>query len=398
VDYILEGTVRHAGDRVRVSAQLIQVRDQTHIWAKNYERELRDILTLQEQVAQAIASEVEIKLDPEGQARLANARVDPEAYEAYLKGRFFFNKRTPDGMRNAVKQFNQAVALDRGFALAYAGLADAHSLLHYYYFRPRMDAIADQKAAALKAVALDDSAAETHTTLAQTFVDEWSWSEAEREFQRAIGINPNYSLAHLWYSWFLQYQSRLAEAASEAQRALELDPLGVVSIANLGYIYAERRQFDQAIVQLQKSSELNPDYADPHLELANVFFLNHQYPQGFAELRKAADLSGQKRFASCVQVAMRADSRTSFQKSMEELAGCRVRASKSELLSSYDTAVEYAFAENPEKAFEWLEKAYHDHDDWLSYLAVDPALERLHNEPRFQDLLRRIGLPPEVSR
>jgi tetratricopeptide (TPR) repeat protein len=394
-DYLLEGSVRRAGNRARITAQMIQCTDQTHVWAGNSERDLGDILALQGEVAQGIAQNIQLALTPEDRARLSRThQADPEAHQAYLMGLFFLNQRAPGALEKAVEYFSQAITRDPAYGLAYSGLSDSYSLLHYYGTKPRVEMMPKQKTAALQAVTLDDTSAEAHTSLAQNFVDEWDWPHAEKEFRRAIELNGNYSLAHLWYSWFLQYQGRLDEAASEARIALELDPVGVVSNSNIGYLYAERSRYDQAIEQLQKSSELSPDYPDAHLELANVLFLARAYVKGYSELERSAELSGQKKFAACVRTAADTYSRSSFPESMQTLAQCRVRASRTELLPPYDTAVEYALAGNPSEAFKWLANACDERDDWLSYLKVDPAFDSLRSDQRFTDLVRRVGLPP----
>jgi TolB-like protein/DNA-binding winged helix-turn-helix (wHTH) protein/predicted Zn-dependent protease len=393
-DYLLEGSVRRAGNHVRITAQVIQCTDQTHLWAGNFERDLGDILGLQGDVAQGIAQNIQLALTPEDRARLYHThQADPEAHQAYLLGLFFLNQRAPGALEKAVNYFSQAIARDPAYAQAYSGLSDSYSLLHYYGTKPKAEMMANQRTAALQAVALDDTLAEAHTSLAQNFVDEWDWPQAEKEFRRAIQLNANYSLAHLWYSWFLQYEGRLDEATSEARTALELDPVGVASNSNIGYLYAERHQYDKAIEQLQKSSELSPDYPDAHLELANVLFLARAYVKGYSELVRAAELSGHKQFAACVRTATDTYSRSSFTESMQVLAECRMRASKTELLPPYDTAVEYALAGNRSEAFKWLANACDERDDWLSYLKVDPAFDSLRSDQRFADLVRRVGLP-----
>src|SRR2546429_412815 len=251
VAYVLEGSLRRAGDHVRVSAQLIQVRDQTHLWAESYERDLRDILALQNDVAQAIARQIEIKLTPQQQARMARARsIDPRVYEFYSKGRYFWNKRSEEGYRRAIQYFQQAIARDSEYAPAYAGLADAYALLGSMpnVELPRSEAMPRARAAALKALELDDSLAEAHTSLAFVRMHfDWDWPGAEREFVRALQLNPGYATAHHWYAFWLIAQGRAEDALQEIRAAQRLDPLSLIINTGGGEILDYGRRPDEAI-------------------------------------------------------------------------------------------------------------------------------------------------------
>ena len=230
VHYVLEGSVRRAGDRVRVTAQLIEVGDQTHVWAQTYDRDVASILGLQADVARAVAHEIQIKLTPQAQTSLATPRaVNPEAYRLYLIGRFLWNKRTEEGLKNAIDHFQRALEIDPAYAPAYAGLADSHLMLSDFGFLPPKEAIPKGKAAAQKALEVDESLAEAHASLAIAYLEyDWDWPACEKEFKRAIELNPNYATAHLWYSEYLSTTRRQAEAMAEAQRAQQLDPLSPI--------------------------------------------------------------------------------------------------------------------------------------------------------------------------
>ncbi|MFQ5927272.1 MAG: adenylate/guanylate cyclase domain-containing protein, partial [Terriglobia bacterium] len=269
VDAVVEGSVLRAGEEVRITAQLIHGTTDTHLWAKSYERDLRNILALQSEVAQAIADEIKLKLTPQEQARLARAQpVNPAAYEAYLRGRYYWNKRTEEGFRKGLEYFQQAAEIDPEYALAYAGLADSYNTLGSYAALPPNVAYGQGKVAAIQALELDDTLAEGHNALAWWKMDyEWDWSSAEREFRRAIELNPSYATAHHQYSHLLTAMNRTEEMLAESQRALELDPLDLIINVHLGARYYYARQYDQAIEQLQKVVEMDPNFPQAHRSL-----------------------------------------------------------------------------------------------------------------------------------
>jgi tetratricopeptide (TPR) repeat protein len=290
VDYILEGSVRRAGDRVRITAQLIQVKDETHLWAKDYDRNLRDILALQSDVASAIAREIKLKLTSEERARLANIpALNPDAYELYLKGRYFWNKRTEDGFIRAIRYFEQATVLDPKYAQPYAGSTDAYALLGSMpnLEISRAEAMPKAKAAALKALQLNDSLAEAHTSLAFVMMHyEWDWPGSEKEFKRALELNPNYATAHQWYAVWLMAQGKTAASLEEERRAQQADPLSIIIKTDTAQLLIYAGRSDEATVQAQRALEIDPAFPLAHLYLAVAYIEKKDYQPAIAEFQK----------------------------------------------------------------------------------------------------------------
>lgn len=396
VDYVLEGTVRHAGDRVRVSAQLIQVKDQTHLWAKNYERDLRDILSLQDEVAQAIANEVMIKLTPQEEARLNSARaVNPEAHELYLKGRYYWNKRTPEALKKSFEYFQQAIEKDPSYGLAYAGLADAYLMLGAgeYAVLPPKEAFPKAEAAAKKALELDSALAEPHATLGYAKdVFHWDWEGTDREYKQAIELNPSYAEAHHWYGSHLAYMGHYAEAIAEARKAESLDPLSFVISADVGMeALIPAGRYDEAMQQCRKTLELDSHFAVAHACLARAYEYKTMYKEAIAEIQEAINLSGGSVIwqATLGHLYARAGRRDDAIKILNELKS----RSKREFVPSQAFIWIYAALGDKDQAFAWLEKAYEERSDVMTVLKEERAFDPLRSDPRFQDLLRRIGLP-----
>jgi serine/threonine-protein kinase len=396
VDAVIEGSVLRSGDRVRITAQLIQAVTDKHLWAKSYERDLRDVLALQSEVAGAIANEIKIKLTPQEQARLASARpVNPEAYQAYLKGRLFWNKRTVQGLKKAIEYFNEAIDKDPSYGLAYAGLADCYNLLGtdiLAAFRPE-EAFPRGKAAAMKALEIEDTLAEAHGSLAWArLVYEWDWSAAEQEFKRAIDLNPNYGTAHHRYALYLASLGRLDEALAEIRRAQELDPLSPMINVNVGTIFFYARHYDQAAEQIRRALELDPNFAFAHWYLGRTYEQKSMHREAVRELQKAARLSEENPnfMAPLGHAYARAGQRAEAWKVLEQLKELSKRA----YVPAYAMVDIYTGLGEKEEAFTWLEKAYEQHCSWLVWLKVDPELDPLRSDPRFQHLLRRMNFPP----
>jgi TolB-like protein/Tfp pilus assembly protein PilF/predicted Ser/Thr protein kinase len=294
VDAVVEGSVLRLGDRVRITAQLLHAPTDRHLWAESYERDLRDVLALQSEVAKAVAREIKIVVSPQEQARLASARpVNPEAYRLCLLGRFHWNKRTEEGFKNAIDQFQRAIEIDPAYAPAYAGLADSYILLSNNGFLPAKEAMPRGKAAAHKALEIDESLAEAHTSLAfACTVYDWDWAACEKEYKRAIELNPNYATAHHWYGDYLSDVRRHAEAIAELQRAQQLDPLSPQISACLGFRYTCARQYQEAIRRLQNTVSLFPDFAGAHRWLGATYQAIGVYPEATVAYQKARSLSG----------------------------------------------------------------------------------------------------------
>jgi len=393
VDYILEGSVRRDGERVRITAQLVQVEDQTHLWARNYDRSLRDILSLQSDVAGAIAQEIALRLTPESSARLAAASpLDAQAYELYLKGRYAWNKRTEGGFLKAIDYFNEAIARDPNYAKGHAGLADAYALLgslpNAAIARP--EAMRRAKASALRAIQLDDSLAEAHTSLAFVLAQyEWDWPGSEREFRRALQLNPNYATAHQWYGmWFMAHE-RFDEALEEERLAHEADPLStIIETDTCQFLdYAER--YDEAIRHAQRALETDPGFPLAHLYLAEAYAGKQNFAAALAELDgldpKSEDTWAMSMRSWTYALAGQKDKARATLQSLLKLA------SRREDLAML-LAQDYAALGEKEPTFAWLEKAYRNHEGGLALLGAAPAFRPIRSDPRFETLMRGMRL------
>jgi TolB-like protein/Flp pilus assembly protein TadD len=391
VDYLLQGTVRREGSTVRVTAELVQVRDQTHLWSRSYQRERRDLSALQGHLAQAVAAEIQVKLTPARQARLARPHpANPEAHEAYLKGLYFWNKLTEQALREAIGYFEHAIQLDPGYAEAYARLGSCYGMLGNLSALRPSEAAPRNKAAALKALEIDDTVSEAHVQLAfpSMFYDH-DWRRAEAEFRRAIELNPNNAHAHWGMAQYLLSNGRFENSLGEIERARELDPVSMGINSDRGWFLHFARRPDEAIAQLRKTLELDPNFAAAHSALGNAYELRGEYDLAIAEYQ-AASLSG----ASSSLIAMlghayamggrKKDARQAI-KQLQEL-------SKHGYVTPYGIAMIYAALGEQDRALVWLEKAYYDHYWMLAFLKVDPRMDPLRSNPRFQDLQRRVGL------
>ena len=397
VDAIIEGTVLRSGNQVRITAQLIEAPADKHLWAKSYEGDLRDTLTLQNQVAGAIAQEVRINLTPQEEAALKNAKsVNPEAYESYLKGRYFWNKRTGEGLQKAIEHFNEAIAKDPQYARAYAGLADSYALLgnaDFDVMSPR-EAYPKAKAAATKALELDDSLGEAHTSLAFCLgLFEWNWDAAEKEYLRAIALNPGYATARQWHALQLSALGRFDEAISEMRKAESLDPLSLIISADVADVLFAAHRYDEAIEQSRKAIEMDPNFAIAHYELGQALAQKKMYSPAIAELQKAKELSGGD--TTCVAVLAYAYAASG--KPGEAIRLLNELKSRPNHRVSYAAheALIYAGLDDKDQALALLEKAYEEHFDALALRS--PAFDPLRSDRRFRDLMGRIGLPVQST-
>jgi Tfp pilus assembly protein PilF len=363
-----------------------------HLWAREYERELTDILLLQGEVAQAIADEIQVKVTPQEQARLASARlVKPKAYEAYLRGRFHWDKRTEEGTRKGLALFEQALAEDPSFALSQAGVAESYNMLGYWGVAAPHDVSPKARAGATRALEIDATLAEAHAALGWTyFAYDWDWAAGEREFRRAIELKSGYSTAHQWYSHLLVYQGRVAEGLAQVERTLELEPLSLVMNSNGALMYLLARQDDEAIHRVHKTLELDPHFAPPYLWLGWALQKRGMHAEGLEALRQAVPLSGNgphyiAALGHGYGVAGQSADAAKTLAHLEAMATQRY-------VSAYDFAVIYAGLAEKEKAFTWLDKAYEEHSTWLAMINADSRFDAFHGEPRFQGLLRRLGL------
>jgi TolB-like protein/DNA-binding winged helix-turn-helix (wHTH) protein/Tfp pilus assembly protein PilF len=391
VDAIVEGSVIRDGNRIRVHAQLIRAATDEHFWSEAYDRELSDVLTLQSDVAHSIAQKVEVTITGEEHARLSSARtVDPEAYEAYLKGRYYWNKRTADSVPKAAHYFEQAISKDPGYSSAYSGLADCNSGLAWHGFISPAEVLPKAYAAAQKAVEIDPQSAEAHASLALVLNHKWDWAGAEVEFKRALKLNPQHANAHHWYGDYLSIQGRHDEALVEAKRALELDPLNLMIGTWVGLRYYLARRYDGAIEQSRNTVDLDPNFAAAHLILGESYVQQGRHKEGLDELQKAASLSGDSPLYKAqvgVGLALAGEKNEALRaiRELQDISGKRY-------VSPYGVAQIYAALNDKEQTYKWLETAYRDRAVWMSYLVVDPVFDSIRSEDRFRDLLQRVGL------
>ena len=390
-DYLVQGSVRRSSDRVRITVQLIQAQNQTDLWTESYDRELKDLLAVQDSVVQSIASQIHIALTEEQKTRLANPRqTRPEAYEAYLKGRYYWNKRTADGMQKAEHYFQQAIDSDPTYAAAYSGLADCNSGLTWHGFKSPADALPKAYAAARKAVEIDPQSAEAHASLGLVLSHRWDWTGAEAEFRRALELDPQYANAHHWYGDYLSIKSRHDEALAEASRALELDPLNLMISTWVALRYYQAHDYSRAIEQARNSVELDSNFAAAHLLLGEGYVQAGLHSEGVSELKRAASLSGgSPLYTAQVAVALAAAGR---RREALRIAHELETISRKRYVSPYGLAQIYAALKSNEDTFKWLQAAYRDRAVWMEYLAVDPIFDRYRSDHRFQELLRRIDL------
>ena len=398
VDAVVEGTVVRSGERVRVTAQVIQANPEMHLWAERYDRSLGDSVTMQGELAREISRAIRVKLTPQDQSRLAGVRrVDREAYEAFLKGRFYWNKRTEAATQTALAYFQQAIEKDPTDALAFTGLADSYMSLALTealqeVLAPR-EAIPKARAAVDRVLQIDDTLAEPHASLAHIkFQYERDWLGAEKEFKRAIELNPNYANAHHWYALSLMWMGRPDQALDEINRARELDPLLLAINANLGFILAGAHQYDKAIEQCRKTLEMEPNFAHAHYRLGEIYVLRGTYVEAVPELQKAIALSeGSPRAIAELGLA---HALLGNKREALKLLGDLKGLSKRRYVSPFDFALIDGGLGERDLALEWLETAYEERATSLNLLKASPAFKGIRSDPRFTALVRRIGLGP----
>ena len=391
-DYLVQGTVRRVADRVRVTVELIHAQDQTDVWTESYDRELKDVLAVQDSAVRSIAGEIHIALTEEQEKRLATPRqLSPAAYEAYLKGRYYWNKRTGESMQKAEQYFQQAIDNDPTYAAAYSGLADCNSGLTWHGFKAPAEALPKAYAAARKALEINPESAEAHASLGLAMSHRWDWTGAEAEFRRALQLDPQYANAHHWYGDYLSIRGRHDEALAEAKRALQLDPLNLMISTWVGFRYYLARDYSRAIQQNRSSVELDPNFAAAHLLLGEDYLGAGLHNEAVNEMKKAASLAGDSPlYTAQVAVALAVAGRNG---DALRIAQELEMAARKRYVSPYGLAQIYAALNRKDETLKWLQAAYDDHAVWMGYLAVDPIFDRYRSDERFKDLLRRLGLP-----
>lgn len=397
VQYVMEGSVRRDSSRIRINAQLIQIKDQTHLWAREYNRELNNSLALQTEIAQEIGDEIQASLGADNVVKAVN-RVAPthstasyEAYDLYLKGRYFWNKRTSAGFWQAASYFQQATAKDPGYASAYAGLADTYGLMSTWYAEPQQEYMPKAKAAALQALALDDSLAEAHASLALVAENyDYDWQTAEKEFRRAIQLNPDYATAHQWYAEYLAWQGRFDEALAESELARRLDPMSLIIATDRGAILFYARQYDRAIEQFRAVLDMDPGFAN-----ARSFVAASYVQQGkFVEALKENELVGTGENSPWYWAFKAYIYNHSGNVAQAQHALAKFEALSSKLRSDAILArlIAYNGSTQHEKVMSLLEQAYKEHSAAVTNIKVDPRYDNLRKDQRFQALLARMNL------
>jgi TolB-like protein/Tfp pilus assembly protein PilF len=394
VDAVVEGTVLRNGNRVRITAQLINARREEHLWAESYEHDLGGVLRLQAEVAHEIANQIHVTLIAEQESRLKSARyVDPAAYDCYLRGRYFWNKRTEDNLQRAKEYFEQAIEKEPGYALAHSGLADTYFYRGYTFGRmaPK-DAMPKARAVALKALELDDSLGESHVSLALVkFLFDWDLPGADWEFKKALELNPNYATAHHAYSALLAATGRKQEAIAEAKRALEIDPLSIPINNILGEMYMFAGEWDLAIEQYRKTIEMDPHVWLPHENLAIAFEEIGKHSEAVEEYLKAQVASGADlEILTQLREAHRASGLCGFRRKQLEFDLARWNGWH---LDTFHMGAQYARLGELDEALVWLEKAYDARSGGMVWMKLYPYFKNLYSDASFQDLVRRVGLP-----
>ncbi len=397
VQYVIEGSVRRDSERVRITAQLIQVKDQSHLWAREYDRDLGHLLELQAEIARAVANEIEFSLSgrrpieaAQKAAALAPGGHSYEAYDLYLKGRYFWNKRTPEGFRQAADYFQQAIDKDPNYGRAYAGLADTFSLMSTWYIGPQSQMIPKARAAALRALELEENLAEAHASLALIKENyDYDWREAEKEFRRAIQIGPRYATAHQWYAEFLSWQGRFEEAFAESDQARQLDPLSLIIASDHATILYYSRQYDSAVKQCRSVLELDPTSDHARYAMIPSYLQLGRYDEALDLINRwAGREEGPWTLAWRTALYSRSGHAGKARQALAKLEHIsRSRADRTALL-----LIAYLGTGQKERVIELLENAYSEHSNAVLQIKVDPMYDPIRSDPRFEDLLRRVGL------
>lgn len=390
---VLSGRVLQLGDDLIIGAELVKVSDGSQLWGEQYKRKLSDIFEVQEEIASEISGKLRLRLTGEQKKRLTRRHTEStEAYQAYLRGRYYWNRRTEEGLKKGIEYFQQAIEKDPGYALAYAGLADSYGRFEYFGYLSSKETMPRAKAAAMKALEVDDTLTEARTSLAWARLHyDWDWLAAEREFKRAIDLNPDYTEAHHSYSHYLIAMGRTAESLAESKRALELDPLDLVINAHLGWHYLYARQYDQSIEQSRRTLELEPNSLVAHWFLGRALEQKAMYQEAAKAFEKSITISdGSPTYVAALGHAYAVSGKKSEAlRILNELK----QQSKRTYVSPFNLAAISSGLGEKDQGFEWLEKAFEERSHWLVYLKVEPMLDGLRSDPRFTDLVRRVGLP-----
>jgi eukaryotic-like serine/threonine-protein kinase len=394
IEGLVMGRIVQHGDQLVISAELIDARTNHNLWGDQYDRKLADVLSVQEDIAHAISSRLRERSSGETTKQVAKGGTnDPEAYQFYLKGRYYAEKRTPETLDKARDYFHQAIEKDPNYALAYLGLASYYDVISDYAPVPSSEQVPKARAAAQKALALDDTLAEAHAILADGYATQWEWSAAEREFKRALELNPNSGGTHKLYWLYLSSLGRHEEALAEIKSAIRLDPLNLKYNDNLGQEYATGRHYDLALEQFRKVIEMDPSFASVHSNMAGVYLDTGKYDLWLQELETSASLAHQVEYVPIYKEVGKAYARSGSQGALEEWAKQESELSKRQYEDPAYIAYIYAAAGNKNDAFAWFEKAFKEKSDAMEYIKINHLADGLHSDPRYKDLVKRMGLP-----
>jgi TolB-like protein/Tfp pilus assembly protein PilF len=388
---VLTGRVLHLGNKLIIRTELIDVSDGRQIWGEQYDREPLDIIAVQEEISREISEQLRLRLTGQ-QMKLLTKRYteNTEAYHAYLRGHYYWNKRTEEGFRRGIEYFQKAINEDPDYALAYAGLADCYNLLNSYGALPPKESAPLIKAAARQALKIDDGLAEAHTSLGHVkMMHDWDWPGAETEFRRALGLNPNYATAHHWYAIYLRAMGQFEESLKEIRQAQRLDPLSLIINTVVGTHFYYARQYDKAIAQCRETLELDPNFHVAYGVIGETYTQKGMYKEAIAALQKAISLSpGPDVLARLGYAYAVAGQRNQAKEVLNELQNL----SRRRYIEPASRAIIYTGLAEREQAFAWLERAFEDRNELLVMLKVDPRLDTLRSDSRFTELLRRVGL------
>jgi len=391
VSHVLEGSVRRSGERVRITAQLIRVSDESHLWAESYERDLHDVLEVQAEVSRAVAREIQIKLTPHERQRLnpdKTRSIHPRAYELYLRGRHFWYRRTEEGIRRSIECFEEALRHDPSLAAAYDGISDAHTMLACRGMTPAVESFHKAKAAARQAVRMQPELGEGYASLAHVRLHDWDWVGLESEFRRAVELDPGYAIAHYWYAEYLMAMGRTREALARVQHSWELDPLNSVINASVGMIRYLAHDYDGALAALRRGLEVDPTHYVSHLRVGLVCLQKKLVNEAVDAMRQAVLHSGgsTEAMAGLAQAQAVAGDKPAMERIVKELGESGHR-----YVSPYNVARVYGAIDDKQRALEWLEKAYQEHNPDLIELTREPSFASLRSDAKFRELVERIG-------
>jgi tetratricopeptide (TPR) repeat protein len=392
VDALIEGTVLRSGNQIRITVQLLQADPERHLWTDDYVRDLQDIIQMQKEVTRSIAQEINVTITQAEQERLTNVQtLNSEAHEVYLKGRYYWHQRTEEGILKATEFFQQAIEIDPEYALAYSGLADCYQVVPAYHMFLPTEVYPKARAAATRALELDDNLAEAYTSLGAVKHNlDWAFSDAEDFYKKAISLNPNYATAHQWYSELLMALGRHDEALMEIERAHELDPFSPIITLLRGDVYLYARQYDLAIERYQEALDLHPNFRSTYLGISTTYSLKEMHEEAIRLAQKAVNLTDNP--VPIINLGYIYARSGQKDKALEQLWIMQNLPDQELLKYAERLAILYCGLGDIEKVFYWLEKAYEQHDVLISFIKVEPKYDPVRSDPRFVDLLKKLGL------